>query len=135
MEEIEESPYASARSVIRLMSQGIGAVLMIFGTAIALQILFKALKVLDNPDAMSGQIEAFQKALNCSEVIIQAAGGSYDVGRILAAAAVVVWMSLCVWISLSLIHAGARLVTWNLDERQLRSIAQSLVKTRETPKS
>lgn len=135
MEEMEESPYASAKSVIRLMSQGIGAVLMIFGTAIALQLLFKALKVLDSPDVLSGQIAGFQKALNCTELVVQAGGGSYDVGTILAAAAVAVWMSLCVWISLSLIHAGARLVTWNLDERQLRSIAQSLIKARETPKS
>lgn len=118
MDNAEMNGYVSSRNGMRIFCQGLGLLLVIVSSAVVLQILFKSLKVLDKPSSITVQVEDFQVALHLEDT---------DVGKAVAGSGVVMWTGLCVWICLSLLHAGAKLVIWNLDEKQMKRMVEKMV--------
>ncbi len=132
--------YESTSMKIRLFAQYTGIVLLVIGVAVSLHIMFKVLKILDDPSQMIGPVQAFEEVLGTDSIIATEEGevrvgdatiktrqGEINVGRILAVAAFSMWMLICIWIPLSMVHVGAKMIAWNVDERQIRKIAKELM--------
>ena len=76
-------------------------------------------------------MDAGEKEWNVAEWSVRTEEGEINLGRLLALGACILWTALSVWIPLALCQIGAKLLTWNLDERQMRKLLKELLRAQK----
>jgi len=141
MEEYREgSQVETTTNMVRALAQFAGLLLLVFGVAVSLHVLFKVMRIWEEPTRLNETmaqweevletrlvVDAEEKEWDVGEWSVQTEEGQINMGRLLSLGACILWTALSVWIPLALCQVGGKLLTWNLDERQIRKLLKELL--------
>jgi hypothetical protein len=117
----QEHPVEVLAKGLRVVSLLLGLAMIAVGLYFALSMLVKVVRVIDDPAVMKEPVAKMAELIDGPKlaVQIQGQGQPMELGKLVAMGLLMGWAFLGVWVPLSVVYVGGRVVAWNFDERRM----------------
>ncbi len=124
--ERSASAVETSRNIISLVATCIGLIVIIIGLKYALDIFFLILAILKSPADLATPVEQIADIIRGHAFEGRAEGGTVFLANIIALTVYCCGVLLCAWLTLALMHTGARIVSLTAGDRSaVKKLLQS----------
>jgi uncharacterized membrane protein len=117
----EGSSFLSLQSllqIIRAVGASLGVIVIIIGLVYATRMFALVFTTLHNPEAFQAHLDKWVTAVGQEELDVVIAGTTYHCARVVAIMVLGGGAIILAWISMGVILAGAKTVSWTLSDRE-----------------
>jgi len=121
METAAEKPddlLLKAGNAMRITCQCIGLAIVLIGLYYALNMFFRAARIVNDPALLKEPLAKVEELIDAHLLEVNIGNKPVPFGKVSAMAILGIWFLICVWIPLSAVYVGGRIVAWNFDERR-----------------